>query len=114
VSISPVVANPETLLVNGQLRSLTFEAPVDLRDEIWAPVRITWQSGVEAVGFVPCRYPGSERSGVAALALAARTEWIEQGDDCFVGGGQRMFITDTGEYSLLDVRSVTFGTRRGD
>lgn len=95
----------------SQLRSLTFEAPADLRDTIWAPVQITWQSGAEAVGFVPCRYPGSERAGVAGLALATRTEWSEQGDACFIGLGQRMFITDTAEYSLLDVRSVTFGSR---
>ncbi|CAB3775877.1 hypothetical protein LMG28614_00101 [Paraburkholderia ultramafica] len=95
----------------AQIRALTFEAPADLRDKIWAPAQITWQSGAQAVGFVPCRYPGSERSGVAGLALAARTEWIAQGDDCFAGRGQRMFVTDTAEYSLLDVRSVTFGTR---
>ena len=94
----------------SQLRSLKFEAPVDLRDKVWAPVQITWGSGAEAVGFVPCRYPGSERSGVAPLALAARTTWVEQSADCFVGRGQRMFATDRAEYSLLDVRSMTFGT----
>jgi type VI secretion system protein ImpE len=94
-----------------QIRSLTFEAPADLRDKIWAPVQITWRNGAEAVGFVPCRYPGSERSGVAGLALATRTEWIAQGNDCFAGHGQRMFVTDTAEYSLLDVRSITFGAQ---
>jgi protein involved in temperature-dependent protein secretion len=93
--------------------SIVSISPV-LRDNIWAPVQITWQSGAEAVGFVPCRYPGSERSGVPALALATRTEWIGQGDDYFVGRGQRVFVTDAAEYSLLDVRSVTFGTRLGD
>jgi len=95
----------------SQIRSLTFEAPTDLRDKIWAPVQITWQVGEEAVGFVPCRYPASETAGDAGLALATRTDWIAQGDDCFMGRGQRMFITDTAEYSLLDVRSITFGMR---
>lgn len=94
----------------SHLQSLTFEAPVDLRDKIWAPVQIAWQGGGEAVGFVPCRYPGSERGG-AGLALAARTEWAEQGKDSFVGHGQRMFVTDSAEYSLLDVRAVTFDAR---
>jgi type VI secretion system protein ImpE len=95
----------------SQIRSLTFEAPADLRDKIWAPVQIIWQSGAEAVGFVPCRYPGSEHADVAGLALATQTEWSEEGEDCFIGRGQRMFATDTAEYSLLDVRSVTFETR---
>jgi type VI secretion system protein ImpE len=93
----------------SQFRSLTFEAPTDLRDKIWAPVRIVWQDGAEAVGFVPCRYPNNEIAGDAGLALAARTEWVAQSNDCFIGRGQRMFITDTTEYSLLDVRSMTFG-----
>jgi type VI secretion system protein ImpE len=98
----------------AQIRSLTFEAPTDLRDKIWAPVQITWQSGAEGVGFVPCRYPGSERAGVSGLALATHTEWIGQGGDCFVGRGQRVFVTDTAEYSLLDLRSVTFAAHSGD
>lgn len=92
----------------SQIRSLTFEAPADLRDKIWAPVQITWRNGAEAVGFVPCRYPGSERTGVAGFTLATHTAWAEQGEDCFVGRGQRMFVTDAAEYSLLDVRSLTF------
>ncbi|MFM0501517.1 type VI secretion system accessory protein TagJ [Paraburkholderia caffeinilytica] len=93
----------------SQLRSLKFEAPADLRDKVWAPVQIVWKGGSEAIGFVPCRYPGSDRSGVAGFALATRTTWIEQATDCFVGRGQRMFVTDATDYSLLDVRSVTFG-----
>lgn len=95
----------------SQVRSLDFEAPSDLRDKIWTPVRIGWQAGGEAVGFVPCRYPGSEHCSVAALTLAARTTWLEQDADCFVGQGQRMLVTDRAEHSLLDVRSITFDAR---
>lgn len=95
----------------SQLRSLTFDAPADLRDKIWAPVRIVWLSGAESVGFVPCRYAGSERSGIADLALAAGTSWTEHGEDCFTGRGQRMLVTDRAEYPLLDVRSITIDAR---
>ncbi|WP_186250552.1 type VI secretion system accessory protein TagJ [Burkholderia gladioli] len=95
----------------SQLRSLEFEAPSDLPDKVWAPVKLTWTSGAESVGFVPCRYAGSERSGIADLALAAGTSWVEHGEDCFTGRGQRMLVTDRAEYPLLDVRSITFGAR---
>jgi type VI secretion system protein ImpE len=97
----------------SQLRSLSFDAPADLRDKIWAPVRIVWRDGAEAVGFVPCRYPGSERASDAGLTLARDTVWNELDTDCFVGCGQRMFVTDTAEYALLDARSMTFGTDGG-
>ncbi|RUL77718.1 type VI secretion system accessory protein TagJ [Dyella choica] len=92
----------------GRIRELKFDAPTDLRDKVWAPVQIIWSNGGESVGFVPCRYPGSERAQDSDVVLARKTEWIDLGDDCHVGSGQRMLATDAGEYSLLDVRSITF------
>jgi type VI secretion system protein ImpE len=92
----------------ARIRELKFEAPADLRDKIWAPVQITWRNGGEAIGFVPCRYCGSEQSGDAGLTLAQRTDWRDLGSDCFVGSGQRMLATEAGEYPLLDVRSIVF------
>ena len=104
------------VIVNGgyswvpfaRISQLKFEAPTDLRDKVWAPVQITWNNGGEAVGFVPCRYPNSERAADSDVVLARKTEWIDLGSDCYVGAGQRMLATDGGEYPLLDVRTITF------
>jgi type VI secretion system protein ImpE len=106
------------VIVNGgyswvpfaRIRELTFEPPTDLRDKVWAPVQIIWNNGGESVGFVPCRYPGSERAQDSEVVLARKTEWIDLGDDCFVGSGQRMLATDAGEYPLLDIRTISFET----
>lgn len=92
----------------SRIRQLTFEAPTDLRDKVWAPVQITWSNGGQAIGFVPCRYPGSERSGDSEIVLARRTDWTDLGDDFYLGSGQRMLATGAGEYPLLDVRTITF------
>lgn len=104
------------MVVNGgyawvpfaRLKQLVFEAPSDLRDKIWAPVQVTWVNGGQAVGFVPCRYPGSERAADADLVLARRTDWEEPAEGLFLGVGQRMFATDAGDYPLLDVRTLVF------
>jgi type VI secretion system protein ImpE len=104
------------MIVNGgyawvpftRLKTLVFEPPADLRDKVWAPVQITWANEGQAVGFVPCRYPGSERSADSDVVLARKTEWIDQGDDLYIGSGQRMFATYAGEYPLLDIRTITF------
>jgi len=104
------------MIVNGgyawvpftRLKKLVFEAPADLRDKVWAPVQVTWSNGGQAVGFVPCRYPGSERAQDSELVLARRTDWIDLGGGCFAGCGQRMLATDAGEYPLLDIRGITF------
>jgi type VI secretion system protein ImpE len=104
------------IIVNGgyswvpfaRIRELKFETPTDLRDKVWAPVQVTWTNGGESIGFVPCRYPGSEREQDSELVLARKTDWIDLGDDCYVGAGQRMLATDAGEYPLLDIRTITF------
>ncbi|MGN6740981.1 type VI secretion system accessory protein TagJ [Dyella sp.] len=92
----------------SRIKELTFEAPSDLRDKIWAPVQITWANGGQAVGFVPARYPGADRAADGEIVLARRTDWLDLGDDFQVAQGQRMLATDAGEYPLLDVRSITF------
>lgn len=92
----------------SRIHELKFEAPTDLRDKVWAPVQITWSNGGQAVGFVPGRYPGTEKSGDHDSLLARKTDWLAVADDVVVGCGQKMFATDAGEYPLLDIRSITF------
>ena len=60
----------------------------------------------ESVALIPTRYPGAREAASDALRLARRTEWKELDADTFIGSGQRMWTTDTGETALLDVRHV--------
>ncbi len=102
------------LVVNGRygwapftrIRRLVLEAPSDLRDLVWLPAHVTWSNGGEAVAFVPVRYPGSEKSADDGIVLARKTEWLDQGNDLYFGLGQRMLVTDAGEYPMLEVRQV--------
>ena len=43
------------------------------------------------------------------LALSRKTDWAEPLPGFYVGTGQRMFATDAGDLSLMDLREVTFG-----
>jgi type VI secretion system protein ImpE len=109
-------------IVNGRyywipvhrIAEIKLEAPTDLRDLIWAPARLKWSNGGEAVGLLPTRYPGSERSPEAAIMLARRTEWLDQGDGVYFGLGQRMLTTDQGEFALLETREIVLDTAAGD
>ena len=57
-------------IVNGRyywipiqhIRQIDVEPPTDLRDLVWMPAHFMWANGGEAVGVIPTRYPGSERS----------------------------------------------------
>lgn len=89
-----------------RLSRVDLEAPADLRDFVWAPAHFEFQNGGEAVGVIPTRYPGSENSDDSMIRLARRTTWQEEAPDVFYGFGQRVFATDTGQHSLLDIRSI--------
>lgn len=92
--------------------TLTIEKPADLRDQVWLPVRFKWTNAGESVGFIPTRYPGSATASDPMLALAKRTEWVEQGDPDLgwgLGLGQRMFSIGESEIALMDLRSLTLG-----
>ncbi len=89
-----------------RISQIEFSPPEDLRDLVWLPTRFTWANGGEAFGFVPTRYAGSEAVADAAIGLARKTDWIEMADGVYHGLGQRMLATDTGEYALLNCRSL--------
>ena len=90
------------------VKSITSQGPQDLRDTIWYPVEIAFQSGQSAAAFLPARYPGSEASPDDAIRLARKTEWADQewGPQ---GIGQRLWTTSDGADSgLLDLRNIEF------
>jgi type VI secretion system protein ImpE len=89
-----------------RIREIVVEPPVDLRDVVWMPAHFVWANGGEAVGMIPARYPGSESSEDNRLRLSRQTEWLEYAPDSYRGLGQRMLATDSGEYSLMDVREI--------
>jgi type VI secretion system protein ImpE len=94
----------------NRIQSIVIEAPVDLRDVVWTPAYFTWMNGGQSVGLIPTRYPGSENNEDDKIRLSKKTEWMECESDVFLGLGQRMFATDAGEYSIMDVRDITFNT----
>ena len=90
------------------IAEIVVEAPTDLRDLVWVPAHFRWANSGEVVGVIPSRYVGSESSEDGALQLARATTWQEMGDEMYQGLGQRVLMSDAGEYGLLDVRRITF------
>lgn len=80
-------------------------APTDLRDIVFTTASFTWRSGEQSAGLIPSRYSDTLKRNKDALLLSRRTEWDEQSGGCL---GQRLFVTDAGEYPLLDTRVIEF------
>jgi len=90
------------------LTRISIEAPEDLRDMVWTPAHFEFTNGGEAVGVIPTRYPGSEKSADPLIRLARKTEWTEVSDGVFHGLGQRILTTDAGELPLMGIREIRF------
>jgi type VI secretion system protein ImpE len=103
-------------IVNGRyywvpfhrIQKIQVEAPTDLRDAVWLPVNFVWAGGGETVGFIPTRYDQSETSADDGVKLSRKTQWTEASPDTVIGHGQRMLVTDAGEFALMDVRQINF------
>lgn len=92
-----------------RIAAITTEPPEDLRDLVWLPGYFTWANGGQSVGLIPVRYPGSETAADPRLRLARLTEFATPEEGTFIGSGQRMLVTDRGEYPLLEMRSLKLG-----
>jgi type VI secretion system protein ImpE len=90
----------------ARLRRISIESPSDLRDVVWMPAHLEFENGGESVALIPTRYPGSEKVGDGALALARKTLWAEMAPDAHHGLGQRVFVTDAEEVPLMEIRSI--------
>jgi len=92
----------------ARLTELVVEEPADLRDTVWMPAHLKFENGGETVGLIPTRYPGSEASDDGLVLLSRKTEWQEPQPGFYTGLGQRMLATDTGDVSLMDVRTIVW------
>jgi type VI secretion system protein ImpE len=88
------------------LAKVSIEAPVDLRDLVWAPAHLTLINGGETVALVPSRYPGSAGVADGALQLSRKTEWLAIGPEQYRGLGQRVLTTSDAEIGLLETREI--------
>jgi type VI secretion system protein ImpE len=103
-------------IVNGRyfwiplcrISRIELEAPADLRDAVWSAASFTWTNGAQTVGLIPTRYDGTIADGADELLLGRRTQWVEAGPLSGTALGQRMLVSDAGEYALMDLRVIEF------
>lgn len=95
-----------------RLRAIQIESPMDLRDCVWMPAQLTFANGGVSVALIPTRYPGSEAHADDMIRTARKTDWTQVSAGTYLGFGQRMYATNTGEHALMDVRRIDM--TRGD
>jgi type VI secretion system protein ImpE len=104
------------VIANGQYywlplescNGLMIEAPVDMRDLVWAAGEVLLPNEGRVPVLIPTRYPGTESIANDAIRLSRTTEWKEIGEDAWVGTGQRTWVSDVGEHPILETRLIDF------
>lgn len=91
-----------------RIRNITLEAPTQIRDLVWSPATLEIENGAEISAFIPVRYPGAATWSSDILKLSKKTEWETAAESFYLGMGQKVFMTNDGEFPLLDVRQIEF------
>ncbi|MRS88803.1 ImpE family T6SS protein Cts1E [Enterobacteriaceae bacterium RIT714] len=89
-----------------QIQSLKTRAPANLTDLLWLPAVITvaqrsWH------GYLPARYPVIENATLACK-LGDETHWNPQTELLTTGSGRKMWITDTQDFSVMEMGELEF------
>ena len=94
------------------IESVEMTPPRRLRDLLWAPavVRTGPAFTVQELGevFIPVLYPFSSKHADDAVRLGRATVWESNEDGDAVPFGQKLFLADDEEISLLEIRSLKF------
>jgi len=92
------------------VRRASLLAPEGVCDLLWARAEIVLAGGRTLHGLVPARYPAPAGRAMAeqdeSLRLGRETRWQALPGETYAGAGQKMWITDAGEFALLDVRRL--------
>lgn len=97
----------------AQVRRLQVTEPKKLRDTIWAHARVETGEGSVGDVFLPALYVDTHAHANAQVRLGRMTEWQAIEDQLVVGAGQRVFLIDDQEVSLLELRDVQFAPAAG-
>jgi type VI secretion system protein ImpE len=110
-------------VINGRYAWVPFsalvkasvEAPVDLRDLVWAPAHLWFVNGGDAVALVPTRYAGTPSDGDdEGLRMSRKTEWVEIAPEQFRGLGQRILATSSAEVGVLEAREIVLQSQASE
>ncbi len=92
----------------AQIRRLQIGRPEQLRDLLFAPVRVELMDGMQGQFFLLALYAGSSEAANEQAKLGRATEWQAYSDDLARGVGARLWMIGDDDKLVFDVESVEF------
>ncbi|WBU51246.1 type VI secretion system accessory protein TagJ [Kosakonia pseudosacchari] len=110
-------------IVNGRyfwlpfsaISAMQFQPPASVTDLVWRHTLVRLQDGSEQVCQIPARYP-LDVNADDRFKLCRVTEWQQLPGDAphYIGQGQKVWLNDSAEYSLLDLATLSFNVEAAD
>jgi type VI secretion system protein ImpE len=91
-----------------QIKKITIPKPKQLRDLLWTPATLEAGEGAAGDVYLPVLYVGSHSEEDDQLRLGKITDWRGLGDGLAGGAGQKTFLVDDSEISILEIREIEF------
>ena len=89
------------------IAEINFEPIEDLRDVVWRPANLTLKNNGQLIVFMPMRYP-IHANTTDEQFLAKACDWQEPEENFYVGNGQKLLISDTAEFPLMNIERIKF------
>lgn len=91
-----------------QIVKIEFFEKKTLRDIFWRQAKVEVKNGLIAEIFLPSLYVNSWKSEDDAVRLGRANNWLDAGDEIYVGEGLRMFFTNGEAVPILDINEIEF------
>jgi len=75
---------------------------------LWVPASLEIEDGPVGDVFLPVLYAGSELEADDQVRLGRITEWVDLGAGLTGGVGQKTFLVDDREVSILEIGELEF------
>lgn len=91
-----------------QIVKIEFFEKKTLRDVFWRQAKVEVKNGLIAEIFLPSLYVNSWKSGDDQVRLGRANNWLDAGDEIYVGEGLRMFFTNGETVPIFDINEIEF------
>ncbi|MBK9991123.1 MAG: virulence protein SciE type [Verrucomicrobia bacterium] len=90
------------------LKQVVVTSPTQVLDLIWLQAEFTLARGEVLAGYIPTRYPESERSTDGQVVMARTAVWTTLGKRLQIGSGVRVLSTDCDDIPITKIQKIEF------
>lgn len=91
-----------------QIVKIEFFEKKTLRDVFWRQAKVEVKNGLIAEIFLPALYANSWKSGDDQVRLGRANNWLDAGDEIYVGEGLRTYFSNGEAVPILDINEIEF------